>query len=209
MDRTSQRDRLIKWNRKVHIYLGLFLLLFIWLFGISGVLLNHHWEFANSWEKRKVASYDKVIELSSERDKHVLVHEILNKLDLNGNIINLRYSADSANLNFLVVRPGIRYDLQATLEDGRIMVKETMLDQWAALQALHKLRNPTQKELADQYQPVLSFIWGISMDIVSIGLIVICLGGWYMWFQVPKKRFYFGLLSIFAGLILCACILFF
>jgi hypothetical protein len=29
------------WNRKAHYYLGLYLLLFIWLFSLTGLLLNH------------------------------------------------------------------------------------------------------------------------------------------------------------------------
>jgi len=209
MEINRQKKNLVKWNQKIHIYLGLFLLLFIWLFGISGLLLNHHWEFANSWEKRKVISYDKTIEISQEREKHTLVHEIMNKLNLNGSIVNLRYSTDSIYLNFIAVQPGIRYEIQAGLNDGKIMIKETRLDQWEIMRSLHKLRNPTHNEQGEQYQPVVAFIWSFSMDIVSAGLIIICLGGWYMWLQVGRKRFYLGLISITGGFILCIYILFF
>ncbi len=204
-----QKKSLIKWNRKIHIYLGLFLLLFIWLFGISGLLLNHHWEFSNSWEKRKVSSYDKTIEISKERDKHILVHEITDKLKLNGSIVNLKYSTDSAHLNFIASKPGLRYEIQAGLKDGKIMIKETKLDEWEVMRSLHKLRNPTPKELGGRHQPAVALIWSISMDIVSIGLIIICLGGWYLWWQAERKRFYFGLISITGGFILCFYILFF
>ena len=44
---------------KLHIYLGLFLLLFMWLFGFSGLLLNHHWEFASFWEEGKKSAMKK------------------------------------------------------------------------------------------------------------------------------------------------------
>jgi hypothetical protein len=209
MDITKQKKSLIKWNGKIHIYLGLFLLIFIWLFGVSGLLLNHHWEFANSWEKRKVISYDKTIEISKERGKHILVHEIMDKLNLNGSIVNLRYSTDSAQLNFITSKPGLRHDIQAGLNDGKIMIKETKLDQWQIMRSLHTLRNPTSNEQGDRYQPVLAFIWSISMDIVSVGLIIICLGGWYLWWQVGRKRFYLGLISITGGFILCFYMLFF
>ena len=198
---------LIKWNRKIHIYLGLFLLLFIWLFGFSGLLLNHHWAFANSWEKRKVMSYDKTIDISKERDKHILVHEIMGKLKLNGSIYNLRYSSDSTHLNFIAAKPAMRYEMKAGLNDGKILIKETQLDQWEVMRSLHKLRNPTQKEAGERYQPLLAFIWSLSIDMVSIGLIVICLGGWYLWLEASKKRFYLGLISIAAGFILSIYIL--
>ncbi len=209
MDITKQKKNLIKWNRKIHIHLGLFSLLFIWLFGISGLLLNHHWEFANSWEKRKVISYDKMIEISKVREKHTLVNEIMNNLNLNGSIVNLRYSTDSVYLNFIISKPGTRYDIQAGLNDGKILIKETKLDQWAVLRSLHKLRNPTQKEQEEIYQPIMAFIWSLSLDIISVSLIIICLGSWYMWLQIPKKRFYLGLVSISGGFIFCIYFLFF
>ncbi len=206
---TENKKNIAKWNRKTHIYLGLFLLLFIWLFGFSGLLLNHHWEYSNSWEKRKESSFDKTIEIGLERDKHILAGEIMDKIDVDGSIYNLRYSSDSMRLNFIAAQPGTRYDIKSDLNDGKINVKETKLDGWDAMRSLHKLRNPTQKEQGERYQPVLAFIWSLSIDIVSVGLIIICLGGWYLWLQVSKRRFYFGLISISLGFALCTYILFF
>ncbi len=204
-----RKGNLTKWNQKIHIYFGLYLLLFIWLFGFSGLLLNHHWEFSNSWDKRKVINYDKTIEISKEREKQTLVNEITDKLNLNGSIVNLRYSSDSVYLNFIVSQPGMRYDIKADLNAGGIMIKETKFDQWEIMRALHHLRNPTQKEQDERYQSVWAFIWSLSLDMVSVGLIVVCLGGWYLWLQVSKKRFYAGLISITVGFILCIYILLF
>lgn len=209
MDITKQKKSLIKWNRKIHIYIGLFLLLFIWLFGISGLLLNHHWEFANSWEHRKVINYDKTIEISKEREKHILVIEIMDKLNLNGSIVNLRYSTDASQLNFIVTKLGLRYDIQVGLNDGKVLIKETELDQWAIMRALHTSRNPTLTEQNERYPNLIASIWSFSMDVVSVGLIIICLGGWYLWWQVDRKRFYLGLVSLSCGFILCIYFLLF
>ena len=209
MNRTHKNKKIKKWNRKIHVYLGLFLLLFIWLFGLSGMLLNNHWDFANSWEKRKVISYDKIIEISKERDKHILVGEIMDKLSMGGSIYNLRYSSDSVRLEFIAAKPGNRYEVKADLSDGKIAVKETILDGWDAMRSMHKLRNPMPNEEGERYQPVWAFIWSISMDIVSVGLIIICLGGWYLWLQADRKRIYLGLISITGGFILCVYILFY
>lgn len=209
MDSTKQKNGLIKWNQKVHIYLGLFLLFFILLFGFSGLLLNHHWEFAKSWEKRKEISYEKTIRISKEREGYTLVNEIMNKLNLNGSIYNPKFSSDSALLSFIIAKPGTRYDIQAYLDDGEIIVKEVRLDKWEVMRSLHKLRNPTSKEQSGRYQSALASIWSLSIDIVSAGLIIICLGGWYLWLQISRKRLYLGLISITAGTILCIYILFF
>ena len=41
------------WNRRLHYYLGLYLLFFTWLFVLSGLLLNHpKWQFAEFWPNR-------------------------------------------------------------------------------------------------------------------------------------------------------------
>jgi len=203
MGTTQQLKRLAKWNRKIHIYLGLYFLFFIWLFGLSGLLLNHHWEFANFWENRKETKYHKTIQISSARAQYALVHEVMNKIELNGSVINPKFSKDSILLNFIIAKPGTRYDVQANLNDGNIMITEAKFNTWGIMRTLHTSRNPTLKEQSTQYQSVLASIWSISIDIVSVGFIVICLGGWYIYLQVPRKRFYLGLISITSGFIFC------
>ena len=50
--RRSARVRV--WTRKPHNYLGLYLLLFLWLFSGSGLVLSHStWSVARFWEARQ------------------------------------------------------------------------------------------------------------------------------------------------------------
>src|SRR5438552_16365501 len=61
--------RFERWNRKLHLYVGLFLLFFIWLFAFSGLLLNHPTRtFAEFWTNRKETNY--------ERDSTVPSHDV-------------------------------------------------------------------------------------------------------------------------------------
>jgi len=54
--------RFERWNRKLHFYVGLFLLFFIWLFAFSGLLLNHPtWTFAEFWTHREETNYERDI----------------------------------------------------------------------------------------------------------------------------------------------------
>src|SRR5579862_9001265 len=47
-----------RWNRKLHFCVGLYLLFFLWLFALSGLLLNHSsWTFAEFWTNRKETNY--------------------------------------------------------------------------------------------------------------------------------------------------------
>lgn len=204
---SKEKKILINWNRKIHIYLGLYLLFFMWLFGFSGLLLNHHWEFANFWENRIETGYDKTIQISEERDQEALVHEIMNKLNLNGSVNNLIFSTDSVFFNFVISKPGTRYVVKANLNNGKIMITETKLNNWGIMRILHTSRNPSSKEQSERYPSIIASIWSISLDIVSVGLIVMCLGGWYVWMQAQRKRFYLGLVSITGGFILCIYLL--
>ena len=52
-NKRSVVDAFLVWNRRVHFYLGLYLLFFTWLFAFTGLLLNHpRWEFAQFWPSR-------------------------------------------------------------------------------------------------------------------------------------------------------------
>src|SRR5436309_15961124 len=58
--------RFERWNRKLHFYVGLFLLFFIWLFAFSGLLLNHPtWAFAEFWTNREETNYERAITVPS------------------------------------------------------------------------------------------------------------------------------------------------
>ena len=199
----KQKKGLLKWNLKIHIYIGLYLLFFTWLFGFSGLMLNHHWEFANFWEERKETSFEKTITISGAREEYRLVHDIMHKIDLNGNISNAKFSDDSIFLNFIISKPGTRYDIQANLIDGNILIKEMNFNKWGIMRALHVLRNPTLSEQGGRYQSAIASIWSFAMDIISVSLILLCFGGWYLWIKATRKRFYLGLISVASGFILC------
>ena len=55
------------WNRKLHLTtLGLYFLLFLWLFTFTGLLLNlSSWTFAEFWPKIEGIHFERQIELSS------------------------------------------------------------------------------------------------------------------------------------------------
>lgn len=203
MNTVAKKKKWLRWNLKVHLYIGLFILFFIWLFGFSGLLLNHHWEFANFWEERKEQSSSWVIEIVRNKEPYVLAHDIAHKLNLNGSVGNITFSNDSLGLNFIVSKPGTRYDFQAMLDDGKIVVKELKFNKWGILRALHVLRNPSLEERADNHQTIMASIWGVSVDILSVSLIALCLGGWIMWLKVRGRKFILGLISLSCGFVLC------
>ena len=59
-----------RWNRKLHYYLGLFLLFFLWLFSLTGLLLNHgSWRLAAAANQRQETRYEQTLApLSGDSD---------------------------------------------------------------------------------------------------------------------------------------------
>ena len=84
------RVRLERWNRKLHYYAGLFLLFFLWLFAVTGLVLNHPtWGFAESWTQRKETNSERVITaLGPElRSDLAQAQEIMRQLRIEGEIL--------------------------------------------------------------------------------------------------------------------------
>ena len=81
------RVRLERWNRKLHYYAGLFLLFFMWLFAVTGLVLNHPtWSFAESWTKRTETNSERTITaLGPElRGDLAQAREIMRQLGIEG-----------------------------------------------------------------------------------------------------------------------------
>ena len=71
-----------RWNKKIHIYLGLYMLLFLWLFSISGLFINHH-----NWFQGKS---EKPIQLPQGADDQAKAEDLRDQLGLEGEILRPR-----------------------------------------------------------------------------------------------------------------------
>ena len=76
-------DRL---TRLWHSYAGLYFFLFLWLFCISGLLLNHHWKFADFWETRVQSSEQRPIERPGTADALATARALMSQLNLAGEV---------------------------------------------------------------------------------------------------------------------------
>ena len=81
------KDALSAWNRRLHYFVGLYFLFFIWLFCLSGLLLNHStWKFSQFWETRKQTHFEREIVAPPPGSDLVQARDILRQLGLNGEI---------------------------------------------------------------------------------------------------------------------------
>lgn len=177
------------WNRKFHIYIGLYLLLFVWLFSITGIILNHpKWKFADFWSKRKETSYEQSIQLPTESDDLAKARNIMQQLDISGEIEWTETRPGENHFDFGIVKAGRIMNIKTDLDTQHVTVEQIQTNAWGVAHFLHKFTGVRINEPERTRDWVMTKIWSFSMDAVSVGLIVMVLGGLYMWYQLKRKR---------------------
>jgi hypothetical protein len=172
------------WSRKFHIHIGLFLLLFIWLFSLSGLLLNHHWEFATFWEQREQKESVTALILPSRLDSASLIHAVVDELGISGEVTNVKYSADA--VDFRVTSPGKGEDLHVDLAKGTVIRKEYSLNIWGKIRTLHTFNGVDKRNIEKSANWFVTAIWKFAMDAVAMLLILLCVSSWVMWYKIRK-----------------------
>ena len=208
MPRTSRPRRvdeqLRTWTRRLHFYLGLYLLLFLWLFSISGLFLNHpEWELTHDfWEQRQESSSERVIVPPLATGDLALAKDLMRQLGIAGEVNEIKRSPADDQFSFRTERPGQIFNVDASLGTRRATVKQVDLNAWGVLNGLHKFTGVSMNDPGRERDWVLTMIWSIAMDAVALGLIVLVLSGVYLWYRLKKKRL-LGLVVLGAGTASC------
>lgn len=189
----------LAFNRKMHIYLGLFLLLFIWLFSISGLIINHGgWKFASFFEQREEHKTDFTFPASSLNDNPDLVSRVLTQLKISGEVENIKIIPES--IDFRVHSPGIVRDIHIDPLSGNGTMKEMKFNFWGKLKTLHTFNGVNKINLSKTPNWIVTKIWRLTMDIIAIILIILCLGSWVMWYKV-RRNYRLGYIVLAIGFI--------
>ncbi len=192
------------WNRKLHFYIGLFLLFFIWLFAFTGLLLNHpKWAFADFWPTRTQTSFGRQIERPPAGSDLAQAQNILAQLGIAGEIEWTSAREDSHQLNFRATRPGHVFEIKADLERERATMQRIDVNAWGVMRILHTFTGVRAGDSRNQRDWILTSVWALSMDAVAAGLLVMVFGSYYMWWRLPRKRAW-GLVALSSGWIVCA-----
>jgi hypothetical protein len=201
-------ERLRSWNRKLHYYLGLYLLLFLWLFALSGLVLNHpRWTAGQFWSRRHETVTEHAIGQSAAESDERLAPAIMRELAIVGEPGDVRRDSTGARFTFQVVRPGRVYRVAADLASQRASVTEIRLDRWGAMDAMHKLTGVRMGKPQEHREWIVTRLWSLAMDALSLGLIVLVVTGIYLWYRLGTKRLG-GMLALALGVIGCALFLF-
>ena len=196
---------LARWNRKLHFYSGLFLLLFLWLFAFTGLLLNHpSWGFHESWKNRKETNYERDVAIRdpATMDDLGLAQEILGQLGIEGEILLTTTRTNANRFEFQARRPGHFFFLKADLEQHRVSVRQAEVNLWGVIKVLHTFTGVQMDDPRNRRDWARTCMWAWSMDAVAAGLIFMVLSSLYMWYELPQKRRP-GLIALSLGVLCC------
>ena len=196
-------ESFLVWNRRVHYYLGLYLLFFIWLFALTGVLLNHpRWQFAQFWPNRIQSTAEHSLEPVTAVVDIDRAREVMRQLGITGEV--QWPSAQPANgpFTFQVSRPGVVVEVRADLRTGHATVQRAQLNGWGVMHVLHTFTGAPAADSRNRRDWTLTTVWALSMDAVAAGLIVMVLGSYVMWFRSRTGRVG-GIVALALGFISC------
>ncbi|MDN3656177.1 hypothetical protein QWZ08_11100 [Ferruginibacter paludis] len=184
-------------NRRLHIHIGLFLVLFIWLFSFSGLLLNHgNWKFASFWDERKEKTTEIVVSIPAGLDSIQIMKTIFSQLKIAGEVNNVKMTTDS--VDFSVAYPGHVSNIHADFKTGTGIQKELSYNVWGKLRTLHTFNGANRGNADVEPNWLLTRVWRFSMDAIAVGLIFLSVSSWIMWYKI-RQNYPWGYLVLIVG----------
>ena len=196
------------WNRKVHYYLGLFFLFFLWLFSLTGLLLNHgQWALAQAANQRTETRSEQTIGVPSGRDDVARARDVMRQLGLTGEIELPAGAQAEGHFDFSVNRPKDASQVKVDLSALRASVQHFENGGWAVFRIFHTFSGSRFNTPDSHRDWILTSAWAFAMDALCAGVIVIVFGSYYMWFRFKRKSLTLGILTLAAGYACCALFL--
>jgi hypothetical protein len=191
------------WNRRLHYYLGLYLLFFVWLFALTGLLLNHsQWKFAEFWNNRQQTNYEQEIAAPVPGGDLAQARDIMRQLGIRGELEWTTTRNDPNRFDFRVSRPGRICEVKTDLARNRASVQRIDLNVWGVVRILHTFTGVRMDDARNGRDWLLTWVWALTMDAVAAGLILMVLSSFCMWFELRQKRL-LGAIALALGFLSC------
>lgn len=164
------------WIRNTHLFLGLFCLLFVLVYGVSSVQMAH-----NTWFTMRPAVTETRVPIRAENNSNprAAARQLMDEQHTSGELAQVRQTP--AGFNFRIVRPGTVYEVSYSRQTGEAVVRTNRAGFMGMLNRIHHLGG-----VWHEYS--LLNIWGVLVGIVSAALILMGLTGIYMWFHFHDER---------------------
>ena len=181
-----------KINRKVHVYAGLFSIIFVIFFGVSGFVLNHRWKIGDWFSTRVEATQDITVSIPATGTDLEKARNILKQLNLDGEIHRITSEPLKQSFSFDLQRPGQFAGVKLNSESGKGTVKTTDFNAWSIVHIMHTFSGHGDKNWK------WANIWKFFSDLSAVALVVLSVSGFIMWLRMKSARRW-GLVALEAG----------
>jgi hypothetical protein len=196
------------WNKKLHIYLGLYFLWFLWLFAISGLFLNHSkWLFADFWSSRKQSESIKKVQFPRETNDLRIAQNLMRQLGISGEIEWTKTHPAADHFDFRIVKPGQIIEVKTDLKAGQAVIQSIQTNGWGIVKMLHTFTGVRATDPAAERDWWATKFWSFSMDAISLGLIFLVVSGLIPWLKMKNRRI-LGAVILGSGLLSCGFFVF-
>ena len=189
------------WNKKIHIYLGLCMLLFLWVFSVSGLFLNHPKWFGGQ-PNRNTTELE--VAMAKSGDPYAKASHLMGQLEITGELI-FRGAQKPGQFAFIAMRPDERTFVNVNLENSIAKVTHVTGNFGQMMGNLHTFSGVRpiwgEKESIRDWLPTV--LWSLSIDVLSVALIVLVGSSLYMGFRQSEKRVPVAI-SLATGVALCS-----
>lgn len=187
---TAPRTSLLvaKWNRKLHMYLGLYMLLFLWVFAVSGLLMNHPGWLGG---QPKRTPTDHAVVMPQAGTDLEMARDIMGQLGLRGEVV-FKGKQKPGQFGFIALRPNKRLFVTVDLatHNARLMTVTPKHAFAGLLNGLHVFTGVRgiyqEKDSIRDWLPTV--IWSLCMDALCVGLMALVLSALYMAWQRQGDR---------------------
>jgi hypothetical protein len=204
---SSASRRVEQWNRKLHYYLGLYLLFFLWLFLFTGLMLNHGgWAWVQGANQRSEHRDERPIRVPGGDTDVARARDIATQLGLRGEIDLPAAPQAAGRFDFSVARPTDATQVRVDLTHLTASIQHFDNSAWGIVRIFHTFSGSHFNVASSQRDWPLTTVWVVAMDALAAGLVAMVLGSYYMWYRL-KRSHVLGWIALLAGAGSCALFL--
>jgi hypothetical protein len=173
-------------NRRTHLYLGLFLMPWLLMYGVSSFIIIHQaWFRADKkagWEPVFEKNYTRAINVegaNNEPGLRAAAQEILKDCDLEGAFWVDRPNPDTLHVDRFSFRDSI--SLTYSIKSQKLKAERQRMLWPQVVTRMHFRGGYGQPEFLDKF-------WGFMVDLACLGILIWVASGVIMWWRLPKLK---------------------
>jgi len=180
-------------NRRTHLYLGLFLMPWVIMYGASSFVISHHAWFQSHqeppWELVFEREYHHPI--NDQKEPREIAGEILKDLGLEGAFWAQRLKPGELRVDRFSFWGSTR--LTYLIKDQKLRAEHQRMPWDQALLRMHFRGGFVQSSFWD-------ILWAVAVDLACVGILLWIASGLFMWWRLSRTRVW-GAVAVGAGIL--------